>query len=324
MQTEVLQVDASSRAEIARAAGLLRGGEVVAFPTETVYGLGADARIEGAVQKIFAAKGRPSTRPLILHVDGAATAAGLVEGWDARAALLAARYWPGPLTLVMPKAREILDVVTAAGPTVAVRAPRHPVARALIDALGAPIAAPSANRSDRLSPTLAEHVLADLGGLIPLILDGGPTEVGLESTIVDLSSAHPRVLREGAIPAAEIGRALEVELEAVAPARPLATGVPTRLFAGTPPAEVEVGRTLVLLRSDSAWRPAQTAIDPESRGIRLHLEILPADPDGYAQKLYEALRRAEALGVDTVWVEAPPNDDAWSAIRVRLRSVARS
>ncbi|HET9596365.1 MAG TPA: L-threonylcarbamoyladenylate synthase, partial [Anaeromyxobacteraceae bacterium] len=189
---------------MARAAALLRAGGLVAFPTETVYGLGALALEPLAVRAIYAAKGRPATNPLIVHVPGVADARALVAEWPVEAERLAARFWPGPLTLVLPRAASVPDEVTAGGSTVAVRAPGHPVAQALLAALGAPVAAPSANRSEHVSPTRAEHVLADLEGRIDAVVDGGPCAVGIESTVLWIAGGRPRVLRPGVVGRREI------------------------------------------------------------------------------------------------------------------------
>ncbi|HTU92605.1 MAG TPA: L-threonylcarbamoyladenylate synthase, partial [Gemmataceae bacterium] len=206
MKTDVVAVDpAVPKAEaLAEAARVLRGGGLVAFPTETVYGLGANALDASAVARIFAAKGRPANNPLIVHVANAGEARNVVADWPASAALLAEYFWPGPLTLVLPKRDTVPDVVTAGGPTVAVRVPAHPVAQALSRAADLPIAAPSANRSTELSPTRAEHVLRGLDGRIEMLLDGGPTSGGIESTVLDLTATPPRLLRPGLIGVAEI------------------------------------------------------------------------------------------------------------------------
>src|SRR5919199_1388466 len=190
---------------IRRAADLLRAGELVAFPTETVYGLGANALDEGAVRKIFEAKGRPSYNPLIVHVSSAADVSRVAAAWPESAQRLAERFWPGPLTLVLPKRSEVPDAVTAGLGSVAVRVPAHPVALALLRAAGVPVAAPSANRSTEVSPTMAPHVEKSLGKRVALIVDGGPTTVGIESTVVDLSGERPVLLRPGAISGLELG-----------------------------------------------------------------------------------------------------------------------
>ena len=190
-----------TEAAIARAAEVLRGGGLVAIPTETVYGLAGLALSEAAVERIFIAKGRPSTNPLIVHVDGAEMARGLAASWPEPAERIATACWPGPVTVIVPKNDRVPDAVTAGGRTVALRCPDHPVARRLIERLGAPLAAPSANRSQRLSPTTAAHVLEGLGPRVDLILDAGPCERGIESTVVDCSVFPPVILRPGPLSA---------------------------------------------------------------------------------------------------------------------------
>src|SRR4051794_21935732 len=206
MGAAVLNVDPANPDPevIRRAAELIRAGRLVAFPTETVYGLGANALDAAAVARVFQAKGRPPTNPLIVHLDGVDQIAQVAAGWPKVAVRLAERFWPGPLTLVLPKRPEVPDVVTAGGPTVAVRVPAHPVAQALLRAAGVPVAAPSANRSTELSPTTAAHVLRGLDGRIELILDGGPTPGGIESTVVDVTASPLRLLRPGLVTPAEL------------------------------------------------------------------------------------------------------------------------
>jgi L-threonylcarbamoyladenylate synthase len=181
------------------AAAVLRRGGLVAFPTETVYGLGADATNADAVTKIFAAKGRPSTNPLIVHVADAAVARRYATAWPPAAAQLADRFWPGPLTLVLPKAPDIVPAVTAGLNTVGLRVPDHPVALQLLREFGGAVAAPSANRSNRVSPTTADHVREELGDAVDLVLDGGPCRVGIESTVLDLTTERPTILRPGGL-----------------------------------------------------------------------------------------------------------------------------
>src|SRR2546430_7517799 len=187
------------KAAVARAAELLRAGELVSLPTETVYGLAANALDAQAVAKIFNVKGRPSRNPIIVHVAGAAMARRCVTEWPAMADRLASAFWPGPLTLVLPRSREIPDIVTAAGPTVGVRWPDHPLIQAVMRACDFPLAAPSANLSTEISPTNAAHVLKGLGEQVRLIVDGGPSQVGIESTVLDLTTRRPRVVRPGMI-----------------------------------------------------------------------------------------------------------------------------
>ena len=201
LQTEIIPVNATrpEASIIKHAAGLLRAGNVVVFPTETVYGLGADVFQSAALERIFVAKGRPHSDPLIAHIADEASLELLTTALSEQAQRLASAFWPGPLTLILPRGPRVPHLVTAGLETVAVRMPRHPVALALIRALGSPIAAPSANRFMHISPTTAQHVLADLAGRVPLILDGGPCEVGVESTVLDLCSQQPIILRPGGV-----------------------------------------------------------------------------------------------------------------------------
>lgn len=201
IQTEIIAIDPvhPEPSIIERAASLLRAGEVVVFPTETVYGLGADALQTGAVERIFAAKGRPFNDPLIVHISDEQMLSELTSSLPEQVKPLVDTFWPGPLTLILPKSSRVPSLVTAGLETVAIRMPEHPIALALIRAAGAPIAAPSANRFKHVSPTTAQHAFADLNGCVPLILDGGPTRVGVESTVLDLCSLVPTILRPGGI-----------------------------------------------------------------------------------------------------------------------------
>ena len=201
---------------LGQAVELLGQGQLVALPTETVYGLAADARSPGAVARIFEAKGRPAGNPLIVHIDSVEMAEGCIAAWPRAAAQLAEAFWPGPLSLVLPKADSIPDIVTAGGKTVAVRCPAHPVFSAVLAKCGFPLAAPSANRSNRVSPTRAEHVVDQLGGRIPLVLDGGACDLGIESTVLDLTGDTPTLLRPGMI---SLGQ-LQAVLGPVATAKP--------------------------------------------------------------------------------------------------------
>jgi L-threonylcarbamoyladenylate synthase len=209
-KTKVYAVDAAGepREAIERAAAVLRGGGLVAFPTETVYGLGADATSAAAVEGIFAAKERPRSDPLIVHVADAATVLSVARAVPVEAWALSERFWPGPLTLILPRGKAIPTIVTAGGETVGVRVPAHPVAQALLRAAGVPVAAPSANRFMRTSPTSAAHVLADLEGRVDVVLDGGPSTVGVESTVLDLTTHPPRVLRPGGVTLEALGEVL--------------------------------------------------------------------------------------------------------------------
>jgi L-threonylcarbamoyladenylate synthase len=328
MQTVVLSINpVEPEAEvIARAAAVLRGGGLVAFPTETVYGLGANALDPEAVGRIFTAKGRPATNPLIVHVAGADEAGRVAATWPEAAARLAERFWPGPLTLVLPRRDGVPDAVTAGGPTVAVRVPAHPVAQALLRAAGVPVAAPSANRSTRLSPTRAEHVLAGLDGRIDLLLDGGPTAGGLESTVLDVTVRPPRLLRPGLVAPdalAEVLGEAPRRAEAVAESGPLRSpGMLARHYAPRTPLECVAGdgreRVEALRRQGLrvGWLAPEGAAPAEGPGVRV---VMPGEPAAYAARLYAVLHALDAAGLDRIVAALPPDTDAWLAVRDRLR-----
>ncbi|MCS7045458.1 MAG: L-threonylcarbamoyladenylate synthase [Gemmataceae bacterium] len=325
MNTRVVPVDPllPNLDAIEEATRLLRGGGLVAFPTETVYGLGANALDDRAVAAIFAVKGRPPTNPLIVHVSDIAAAAELVAEFPEPARRLAARYWPGPLTLVMVKTGRVPDGVTAGGPTVALRVPAHPVALALLRVGRMPLAAPSANPSTALSPTTAEHVRRGLAGKIPLILDAGPTPGGLESTVLDVTVAPPRLLRPGLLSPADLAAvigpidATPVVTEATRPAR--APGSHARHYAPTTPLELTADVVGLVNRClDRGSRVGLLTWRPAAARHNLVVEQLPADPVGYAAGMYAALHRLDAAGLERIIVEAPPPDDAWLAVRDRL------
>jgi L-threonylcarbamoyladenylate synthase len=310
---------------IAQAAAVLRAGGLVAFPTETVYGLGAHALDAAAVGRIFAAKGRPAHNPLIVHVAAAADVGKVAADWPASAARLAERFWPGPLTLVLPKKAQVPDVVTAGGPTVAVRVPAHPVALALLEAAGVPVAAPSANRSSRLSPTRAAHVLRDLEGRIDLVLDGGPCAGGIESTVLDLTADPPRLLRPGLVSLAELEATLgPLALPAgVTEGSALPSpGMLSRHYAPRTPLECVAGggreRVEELCRQGCrvGWVPWGLPLATPSGVV---VRTLRADPAGYAAGLYAALHDLDAAGLDRIVVGLPPDTVEWQAVRDRLR-----
>jgi L-threonylcarbamoyladenylate synthase len=337
MQTAVLAVDplAPGPAVIARAAAVLRDGGLVAFPTETVYGLGAVALDAAAVGRIFAAKGRPAHNPLIVHVPDEAGARAVAGEWPAAADLLAARFWPGPLTLVVPKAANVPEVVTAGGPTVAVRVPAHPVALALLRAAAVPVAAPSANRSTSLSPTRAEHVLRDLAGRIDLLLDGGPTAGGIESTVLDVTSTPPRLLRPGLIGPAELEAVIGSVTFSHAAADETAgvlrsPGMMSRHYAPRKPLECVEGDSLSHVEELAAagervgWLvfgrsyifPTNVIPFPTS----VYYGQLPSDPVACAAQLYDLLHHLDKdVPVTRIVVELPPDTPEWLAVRDRLR-----
>jgi L-threonylcarbamoyladenylate synthase len=288
-----------------QAAALIRAGKLVAFPTETVYGLGANALDAAAVARIFAAKGRPRTSPLIVHVDSLEMARGLAREWPPEAETLAQRYWPGPLTLVLPKVAAIPDIVTAGLPTVGLRMPAHPLALELIRAAGVPVAAPSANRFTELSPTLAGHVP---DGLADYVVDGGPARVGIESTVLSLAGP-PTLLRPGVIPLTEIEAVIGPVLAADEPADGAHTspGMHRRHYRPVTP----------LYLVERGERP------PQGCGAWLRIgHEMPADPVAYAAVLYETLHRLDAEGVGVIAVERPPDTPEWAGVRDRLQRAA--
>lgn len=312
----------AARADLQEAAALLRRGGLVAFPTETVYGLGADALNPRALERIFEVKGRPRTNPLILHVSGLPMAQGLVAELPLPARRLMEAFWPGPLTLVLPKRPEVPDEVTAGGPTVALRMPEHPLALALLRTFGGPLAAPSANRSEHVSPTTADHVHADLGDRVDLILDGGPCRTGLESTVVDLSSPVPRLLRPGPLPPSALEAVLGCPLGVPEAPQgvPRSPGQSRRHYAPALPVVLrEPGKPL----PDSgplAWM----SLEPTHGGapqISVRVEM-PGDPVGYGRALYGVLRDLERLPLRGLVVDLPPDMPPWWAVRDRLHRAA--
>jgi len=302
---------------LSEAAARIREGKLVAFPTETVYGLGANALDAAAVAKIFEIKGRPSSIPLIVHVASIEMARRLVTEWPPEAGELARRYWPGPLTLVLPKAPEIPDIVTAGLPTVGIRVPAHPLAIQLLEAAGVPIAAPSANRFTRLSPTTAAHVRATFGDEVD-ILDGGPAQVGIESTVVSLVGGKLTLLRPGMISLSEIELGMislrEIELAASPAGGPHASpGMHPRHYSPRTPLIVVPAAAQLPDRSGAFiwWKRAGLT----ARSLRM-----PAKPAEYGARLYQVLHELDGEGCwPWIAVEAPPDAPDWAAIRDRLR-----
>jgi L-threonylcarbamoyladenylate synthase len=323
-------LSAESRATLRRAADILLRGGLVAIPTETVYGLAAVATDAAAVARIFAAKGRPASNPLIVHVSGVDMLRPLVATWPEEAERVTAHHWPGPLTVVVPASDAVPDVVRAGGTTVALRSPEHPVTASLLAILGKPLAAPSANRSGLISPTTAAHVAASLGDAVDLILDGGTCDCGIESTVLDLSGAVPRVLRPGPLDR----QTLEVSLhgsiegpEATSSTVARSPGLLPRHYA--PKAELELAtdgreRVHTLLAADKrvGWitrgAVATTATAASASKGQLHHLSLPDDPAGYARHLYASLHALDDLGVEAIVVDRPPGDEAWHAVQDRL------
>ncbi|MGZ3448206.1 MAG: L-threonylcarbamoyladenylate synthase [Polyangiales bacterium] len=305
---------------IARAGEILRAGGLVAIPTETVYGLAAHALDPEAVKRIFAAKGRPSNNPLIVHVADLPSARALASVWPAAADRLAEAFWPGPLTVVVPRHAGIPDEVTAGGPTVAIRIPSHPVARAILAEARVPLAAPSANRSNAVSPTTARHVLDSLGDRIDLVIDGGPCEGGIESTVLDLAHDPPTLLRPGLITPAQI----EAVIGPIARHRELGPQLPSPgLLAKhySPRAKLEIAdRTRALELVERGERVAFVAFaDPVDGATNV---LMPQDPGAYASRLYATLHDLDSQGISIIVVALLPADEAWLGVRDRLSRAA--
>ena len=298
---------------------MLRDGKLVAFPTETVYGLGANALDEAAVARIFEAKGRPTTSPVIVHVSSIEMARSIVLEWPETARRLAEKFWPGPLTLVLKKQPSVPSLVTAGLESVGVRMPSHPVAIALIQAAQLPVAAPSANRFTQLSPTTAEHVRQGLGDRVDYILDGGACRVGIESTVLSLAGGVPILLRPGGISRTQIEAVIgpiRQQTEATTEAHP-SPGMHARHYSP---------RTLLLLVRDGA-------LPEEGRGAYLQLRIpprgktakvieMPNTPTRYAAELYRTLHELDGESYDWIAVDTPEDTVEWEAVRDRLKRAA--
>jgi L-threonylcarbamoyladenylate synthase len=309
---------------IAMCAERLRRGMSVAFPTETVYGLGCDASSEAAVTEVYAMKSRPHNNPLIAHVTDAAMAKKHVVGWDVRAQRLAEAFWPGPLAIVLPRRHDICALSVGGRASVAVRAPAHPVAQALIAAFGRPVSAPSANRSGRLSPTSAEHVAEEFAGVAELpILDGGPCEVGLESTVLDLSRARPMILRPGAVTQRDLEPIIgpvampEIGHQAASP------GTSASHYAPQTHTELVDEKLLASRLAECAGRAAVVALAGSAVEAPHELFALPRHPAAYAQMLYATMRRADASGATVILIVAPgERGGMWDAAHDRIKRAA--
>jgi len=315
-----------------RAADLLRAGEIVALPTETVYGLAANALEEEAVAKIFEIKGRPASNPVIVHVASVEMAQRCTNGWPHSADKLARAFWPGPLTLVLPRGKKIPDLVTAGGATVGVRWPNHPFIQAVIRQCAFPLAAPSANLSGRVSPTNAEHVRKQLGGKIPLIVDGGQSQVGIESTVLDLSVSPPQVLRPGMIHveslAAVVGN-IEHRTSNIEHRTLRSPGLLKKHYA--PKAKLAI----LLWHDDTDLRRQLSTLNfqPSTCQVIAHthipsaetfarVSVIPHDAEAFARAIYAELHRCDEAGAELIIVEAPPGSPEWSGIADRLQRAA--
>jgi L-threonylcarbamoyladenylate synthase len=320
-------------AAVTQAAELLRAGELVALPTETVYGLAANALDERAVARIFEVKGRPSGNPIIVHVASAAMAHRCAADWPTLADRLAKGFWPGPLTLVLPRSRAIPDIVTAGGATVGIRWPSHPFIQAVIRACGFPLAAPSANVSGQISPTNAQHVLKGLGDRIRLIIDGGQSQVGIESTVLDLTTAPPHVLRPGMIHAESLS-AVSGELPTAEHGTwnaelPRSPGLLRKHYAPKAKLLILSWRDDAHLHRQLATRNLQpatthviahTCIPSGTRFVRV--SVIPHDAEAFARAIYAELHRCDEEGAGAIIVEAPPDSPDWRALKDRLRRAA--
>ena len=322
-----MKLPAVDAAAIDRAVETLRRGGIVALPTETVYGLAADADNDDAVRKLFAAKGRPADHPVIVHVGGADA----FDDWALEvpdtARVLARSFWPGPLTLVLRRSARARNIVTGGQDTVGLRSPAHPWARALLHAFGGALAAPSANSFGRISPTIAQHVIDDLGikphGKIDLILDGGPCPVGIESTIVDVSGDAPTLLRSGAITREQLQHAIARQITNAGAGAPRTSGRLEKHYSPhTPLSVMPVGELAATLAKPSNVRLAVLAPLSLLQHCRADIALAIAaasDPDDYARLLYSSLHRLDASGADRMLVAAPPDGSQWEAVHDRLR-----
>jgi len=318
--------------QIEQAAALLRAGELVAFPTETVYGLGADASNPHAVAKIFAAKGRPADHPLIVHLPGDDHLERWARDIPDAAYELAEAFWPGPLTLILKRQPGVIDAVTGGQDTVGLRVPGHPLALELLRSFDGGVAAPSANRFGRISPTTAQHVRDDLGAAVAMVLDGGACTVGIESTIVDLSSDNSRILRPGMVSAVDLGRVLGL-MPTIGVAGD-GEGVPR--VSGSLESHYAPRTPLVLLPPDAVIFAVRAAMANNERLAVLAPMACPlsddriawrqaaAEPRAFAHELYAALRYLDGLNCVRIVVQRPPQSDAWQAVNDRLRRAAAS
>ncbi|MGD0538300.1 MAG: L-threonylcarbamoyladenylate synthase [Verrucomicrobiota bacterium] len=336
MQTEVLSTHTPGlfTAAVRRAVAHLQAGELVALPTETVYGLAANALDPDAVARVFKVKGRPAKNPIIVHVADVVLARACVADWPDAAQRLADAFWPGPLTLVLPKADRIPAAVTAGGPTVGIRWPSHPFIQAVIRECGFPLAAPSANASNQLSPTTAGHVLADLGGRIPLIVDGGPCAVGIESTVLDLAAMPPRILRPGMIHETALAAVLGEEWLASGPhghaggtlrspgQLPKHYAPKTRLLVRAWRDDAELVSYIVDLglTARDCWVIAHTRIP--SAADFAGISVIPHDAAAFARACYAELHRGDAARAAAIIVEAVPATSEWRGVADRLRRAA--
>ncbi|HTT02564.1 MAG TPA: L-threonylcarbamoyladenylate synthase [Steroidobacteraceae bacterium] len=322
----MVRVVRATQVEIDAAVQALRDGELVAFPTETVYGLGANAQNPVAVRRIFEVKGRPATHPVIVHLDSPRYLHRWVREVPDQAMRLAERFWPGPLTLVMARAAHVHDVVTGGQDTVAIRVPGHPMAQQLLTAFGGGIAAPSANRYGRLSPTRPEHVRDELGDAVRLILDGGECQIGLESTIVACEGPSARLLRPGAVTASQL-RAVVGELEIGADLQsPRVPGSTPSHYAPVTPVTIVPAGEIDSQASALSQGGRRIAVLAQRLPLKGHKYVTWVNagrrPEQYAQDLYANLRALDKAGCQRILVQDVPHDERWDAVRDRLLRAA--
>jgi L-threonylcarbamoyladenylate synthase len=304
--------------EILRAAEILRKGGLVAFPTETVYGLGADAANPEAIRKLYAVKRRPADHPVIVHFADAEKAFAWAREVPAAARKLAARFWPGPLTLILKRSTLAKDFITGGQDSVGLRVPSHPVAQALLKEFSGGIAAPSANRFGLVSPTTAAHVREDLGSDVDFVLEGGASEVGIESTILDLSGPSPVLLRPGHISREQLREVLGVEILEKAVASPRHPGGMERHYSPRTPAQLVFSYELDKAIAQAKGQVAVLAFSRPDERVDYWLRM-PREPKAYAQRLYAALRELDTADCERILIEAPPESPEWSAVRDRLK-----
>jgi L-threonylcarbamoyladenylate synthase len=308
---------------VRRAAEVLRRGGLVAFPTETVYGLGADASSAAAVARLYAVKGRPPSHPVIVHFASSEHAFTWASAVPPQAETLARQFWPGPLTLVLKRSAKAQDFITGGQDTVGLRVPSHPVARDLLQAFKGAIAAPSANRFGRVSPTTAAHVRADLGSDVDLVLEGGQSEVGIESTIVDLSGSGAVLLRPGRISTEELEKVLGSRVDEKTAGSPRHSGGLERHYAPRTAARLVPSYDLDKHIARLQDKVAVLAFSRPDERVDYWLRM-PKDAQAYAARLYGALRELDDAGCAEILVEAPPEAPEWAAVRDRLRRACRA
>jgi len=318
----------ATQLEIDAAVHALRDGELVAFPTETVYGLGANAQDVNALRKIFQVKGRPATHPLIVHLDSPRFLHRWASDVPAAAQRLAERFWPGPLTLVLPRAANVSDLVTGGQTTVAIRVPSHPMAQQLLTAFGGGIAAPSANRYGHLSPTRAEHVREELGEAVKIVLDGGESQIGLESTIVSCEGSVVRLLRPGAVTAAQLRQIVGSDLTSSGPEAPRVPGSARSHYAPETPTTLVPGDEIDTRAAEASRDGRRIAVLAQQPPMKSHEYVTWINagkrPAQYAHDLYANLRVLDRAGCEQILVQDVPADERWEAIRDRLtRAAAR-